>query len=338
MEMDIKSRSGVKARIKDFAIYQPDNYISNEIIESKIKIDSNYLNTEFIEKTFGLESRKFADESTQVSDLAVAAAQIILDRNSDRIDLLIFAAASSDLIEPATANIIQHKLGLSCPCMDVKNACNSMTTAIQVASAYIQSNIASSVLIVNGEKLSEVIQYDCRDNEHFINCMSGFTLSDGGAAVLISNTDGAEIIYQQFSTIGSAWDICTVAGGGSLNFRNPEKYFFESNGKLLREIFAKKVKVFFDSCISDSRIQFEDIDIIITHQVSSSTSTLLAQELGLDESRFINTFSKNGNTAAATVLIALDEARKKNLLNTNSLVLIFGMAAGVSLSFQLIQY
>ncbi len=131
-----------KAAIKDIAIYLPPAIVSNEEIEGKIRLDGKMMEAGFLGKLLGCHTRHFAADNTQVSDLATEAGKKIIGIHKETaIDLLIFAAASSDLTEPATANIIQHKLGLTCPVMDIKNACNSFVSAIHVASAYIEAGI-----------------------------------------------------------------------------------------------------------------------------------------------------------------------------------------------------
>jgi 3-oxoacyl-[acyl-carrier-protein] synthase-3 len=128
------------SRIADIAGYASEWIVPNLEIEKKINATENLIGPGSIERLFGVKERRYANHSDQVSDLAVLAAIQILSRiDRTSIDCLIFAAASSDLIEPATANIIQSKLGLTCAAFDVKNACNSFVTALHVANAFIVS-------------------------------------------------------------------------------------------------------------------------------------------------------------------------------------------------------
>ena len=126
--------------ISAIAGYSPAAVVSNEEIERRVNYQHELLCPGSIERLFGVRERRFAAENEQVSDLAVAAAiKILAFTDPGTIDCLLFAAASSDLIEPATANIIQSKLGLSCFAFDVKNACNSFVTAFHIADALISS-------------------------------------------------------------------------------------------------------------------------------------------------------------------------------------------------------
>ncbi|MEO6692781.1 MAG: hypothetical protein ABIO44_10610, partial [Saprospiraceae bacterium] len=225
--------------ILDVDVYLPENIILNDRIESLINSEKENLAPGSLEKLFGIKERRFANKEMQVSDLASNACRKILQRIECEVDLLIFAAASSDLIEPATANIIQHKLCLSCPVMDIKNACNSVTTAMMVAEAFIRSDKYKNILIANGEKLSDVINFKPQSQEHLIRCLAGYTLGDAGTAILIGESDSKTIIYQELYCNGSYWDLCVVEGGGSLAFRDSEKYYFECQSKELKAAIIK---------------------------------------------------------------------------------------------------
>jgi 3-oxoacyl-(acyl-carrier-protein) synthase III len=339
MELGFKGKIMSKAKIKSVATFLPDNVVHNQEIEGKVKWEGGGIGAGILEKLFGSRTRRVALDGVQVSDIASEAGRKIIEANKDtNIDLLIFAAASSDLIEPATANIIQTKLGLTCPVMDIKNACNSFVTAIQAASAFIESGMHSNVLIVCGEKLSEVINYSPKDSEHLKRCIPGYTLGDAGAAMLIGKDGGSEIIYQKFRSWGEYWQLCTVEGGGSMAYRDYDKYYFQSDSRELYKIFEREGPKFVDECLTEAGWRREDINCVVCHQISSVTTSQISKNMGIEESRFINTFSKYGNTAAATIPLALHEAIVEGKLRKGSKLMLMGLAAGVSLSVQLVEW
>lgn len=324
--------------INNVSSYLPTEVVVNETIEAKIRYDSNEVDIS-LEKIFDIQHRRKADQDQQVSDLAYNAAIHILDEIDHSVDLLIFAAASSDLIEPSTSAIVQHKLGLKCPTMDIKNACNSFTTAIQTASAFIQSEIYTNVLIVNGEKISKVVKFDIPKNENFVECLSAFTLGDAGCAMLVSNQNsGGKLVYQNFFTRGDYWNLCTIRGGGSLALHEMDAYYFRSDSTALKDACLLHGVDFVNQCFKDSGIDKSAIKLVIPHQVSGKMSAVLSSHLGIDESKFMNTFSDYGNTAAASIPLALDTAIQQKRINKGDLVLLLGMAAGISISFQIIKY
>ena len=337
--MDFKGKFMSKAVIKSLAVYLPEDIVYNHHVENKINAQNVSIANGTLEKLFGCHTRRFAPKTLQVSDIACEAAKQILNIEiAHSIELLIFAAASSDLIEPATANIIQTKLGLTCPVMDIKNACNSFVSAIQISTAFIESGMYKNILIVGGEKLSEVINYNPRDNEHLKRCLAGYTLGDAGAAMILGEGNGSKIIYQKFSSWGEYWNLCTVEGGGSMAFRNFDKYYFEGNSTELSSVFRSKLAIFVFECFSETSWTISDIDLVVSHQVSSTTCVQIAEILEISKDKFINTFSMYGNTAAVTIPLALHEAVKDGKLKKGDKIMLLGLAAGISLSVQLVEW
>ena len=137
----------MKGYIAKIASHLPEQQLSNADVAQRINAADVDITGETIDSLIGPCTRRYASATTQASDLAVSAAEKVLrGEQKEDIDLLIFASASADLIEPATANIVQHKLGLNCAAFDIKNACNSVTTAMEVANSLIRHNIPCHAL------------------------------------------------------------------------------------------------------------------------------------------------------------------------------------------------
>lgn len=338
LEMGIKSERMIQAHIADYAVYLPERLVTNQEIEDQIHVDGVPFGKNVLQKLFGSRERYFADDVTQVSDLAARAGAQILSRTKVKVDLLIFAAASSDLIEPATSNIVQQKLGLHCPVMDIKNACNSVTTAMDTASAFIACGRYQNVLIVNGEKLSEVINFNPTNEEHLMSCIPGYSLGDAGAAVLISAHGGSPIHFQHAATWGEYWPLCTVAGGGSQSFRNQASYYFEGKTAGMRDVFNDKGLTYALQILKEQNWHIDDIDCLITHQVSKASVDDVSRTMGIPVEKCINIFELYGNVAAASIPLAIDHAVKNKKLKKGDRLLIVGLAAGISVSIQLITW
>jgi acyl-CoA:acyl-CoA alkyltransferase len=326
----------MKVFIRALDVYLPEQVISNQDIESMIHFNGSRIESGLIGKVFGIHTRRFAGDNIQVSDLACIAAKKILKKQHHQIDLLIFAAASSDLTEPATANIVQTKLGLSCPVMDIKNACNSVVSAIHVASAYIKAGIYRNILIVSGEKLSMVINFKPRDAIHLCQCFSGYSLGDAGAALIVGAENGSEIVYQRFGSWGQYWSLCTVEGGGSMYFRSPEKYYFEGKTREMKDVFLEKGISFINDCFAEAGWTKDEVDCVITHQVAGSIPALIAKGIEMPLEKFTNPFHKFGNTAATSIPLALNDAIEENRIRKGDKVMVLGLAAGISISVQFI--
>jgi acyl-CoA:acyl-CoA alkyltransferase len=328
-----------QAVIKSIAAYLPEQVVYNAQIEDKIHVQNGSIESGILEKLFGGKMRRIAPLDMQVSDLACAAAKKILnERNAPSIDMLIFAAASSDLIEPATANIVQAKLGLNCPVMDVKNACNSFVSAMQVASAFVSSGVYKNILIVGGEKLSEVVNFSPKDQDELKKSLAGYTLGDGGAAIIIGAGEGSKMVFQKFNSWGEHWNLCTVEGGGSMAYRDLNKHYFVAHSAALHKAFGRKILSFVPDCLKEAGWSLKELDLVVAHQVSADITDRISAGLGINPSKFIKTFYKYGNTAAVTVPIALHEAFIEGRLKKGDKVMLLGLAAGISLSVQLIEW
>lgn len=337
--MDTQSEGVMRASIVDVDTYFPNRVVDDKTILERINYNSPSIRNGTLERLIATNDRRHAEEGVQVSDLAACAATKILQRNPDiKPDLLIFAAASSDLIEPATANIIQTKLGLECPVMDIKNACNSFVTSMQVASSFIESGVYRHVLIVNGEKLSEVINYNPTDDEHLIQCISSFSLGDAGAAVLMGARKRARLIFQKFCSWGDNWELSTVKGGGSLAFRDMSQYYFESDSAALNKVMAVRLPDFVSGAFKEAGFRYKDVDHLLTHQTSNTTINKIGKYMGVSSKKWARTYDKYGNIGAATIPVSLTQIIAERKPKEGDLICIIGLAAGISIAVQLIRW
>ena len=167
----------------------------------------------------GVRGVHVRSDGWQTSDLAVAAARRALEQSPGAVDLLVFASASQDLIEPATAHIVAAKLGVAAPVMDVKNACNSLLQGMQVAEALIATGQARRALVVSGEQPSHAVRWRLEGANQFLRAFPGYTMSDGGAAVVLEASDrqGVGLIGSRFAAHSEYWSVGTLPTGGSVN-------------------------------------------------------------------------------------------------------------------------
>ncbi|MFN0037063.1 MAG: 3-oxoacyl-ACP synthase III family protein [Saprospiraceae bacterium] len=326
-----------RAKISELSVYLPERVVSNQELEERVNAHGQMLPPGGLHRLFGIEARRFAALGQQVSDLAVAAAMPIVEKvGASNIGHLIFAAACADLIEPATCNIVQHKLGLHCPAMDIKNACNSFTTALMTASSLIAAGICDNVLVVNGEKLSDSIRFEFENQAQFAQHLAALSFGDAGAAALVSRSDDESGIYfQRFLTKGEHWELCTIKGGGSMYPHDASKTYFEGQTAALKDVLAETARTFFRECLADSDWRASEILHFFTHQVSVGTTRLIAQLTGVAPSAVEEVFSKYGNTAAASIPLAMHQRLQRGEIKKGERFALVGLAAGVSVSVQL---
>lgn len=249
---------------------------------------------------------------------------------------MIFASASSDLIEPATANIVQEKLGLDCPAFDVKNACNSFVTALQIASSFIDSGIHKKILITSGEKLSNSIRFEPEDAEDLKKRLASLSFGDAGSAVMVEGSaNGCGLYLQKFKTVGKHWGLCTIKGGGSMFPFEQDKNYFEGKTSELAKVIITEGYRFLQSCFSEPGWTLSDIDHVITHQVSMKSFEILAANSGFPIHKMIQVCDLYGNIASVSIPLSLHIAEKKGILKHGDKIAIIGLAAGISISIQL---
>lgn len=328
----------LRSKIIAIDSYLPERIVENKILEREINKKNHFIQDGMLERLFGIKERRFAAKDEQVSDLAVKAAQKVLKViDKEKIDFLIFAAACQDLIEPATSNIVQAKLGISCPCMDIKNACNSVVSAIQTADAFIKAGVYKNILIVNGEKPSDAVNLNIKDFEHLRLALASFTLGDAGTAMVISESnDDSGIYHQEFMSEGSLWALCTIQGGGSMHVNDSSKFYFEGQTAKLRDAMLVHSKEFVNNALIKNGWDLDSFDHIFTHQIASHLFKVIADNSGLDESKFTKIFERYGNTVSASIPLSIMEAINTNTIKKGDKIALIGFAAGLSVSVQTI--
>ncbi|MGV9777321.1 3-oxoacyl-ACP synthase III family protein [Streptosporangium sp. NPDC003464] len=290
----------MRARITGVATYLPERTLTSAEVEQRIEGYVPYRGV--VERLTGIRSRHVARDDQQASDLAAEAARKL--DHSDA-DLLIFASASQDMVEPATAHITAAKLGLSCPVFDVKNACNSMLNGIQVAEALILSGAHRKVLVCSGEVPSRAIRWRVRDRAQFVDSFAGYTLSDTGAAVLVTSDLERGIFYRDFSADSTAWAIGTLPGGGSAHPRDPEYSYFRGDGRRLKEAFELTGPDIFHNALKSTGLSWDDFAVVAVHQVALPYLRFLAQVLDIPEEKLVISLPEHGNCASTTLPLQL---------------------------------
>ncbi|WP_030573509.1 3-oxoacyl-ACP synthase III family protein [Streptomyces aureocirculatus] len=337
----------VRARLATAAVHLPSRYRTMEEARTRIARSGSAFvpPVGLLEDLTGVRGVHEKAESEQASDLAVAAATKALESAGCAIgdvDLLLFTACSQDLIEPATAHIVAAKLGATCPALDVKNACNSVLNGIEIASAFIEAGRYGTVLITCGEACTLAARWDVPSYDAFLRAMPGYTISDAGAALLLTATPvtdgGPGILKATFGADSSAWSACTLAAGGTMHHRlnDPEATYLRLNGDLLRDIvldFLPNALEYWGADADDARRSA----FIAFHQTSVAQYHEVIEKLGLPPYRCLPTVAEHGNTASASLPLQLVTAMESNRLERGDTVTLIGLASGLSAGLVLIR-
>ncbi len=318
-----------------------------------------------VSRLTGVRRIHVADDDQQASDLAVAASRKVLDRaglRPDDVDLLIFASATQDMIEPATSHITAAKLGVRAPVMDVKNACNSVLNGIEVAEALIGTGRYRRVLVACGEMPTRGVRWDVPDRSTYAMSAAGYTMSDAGAAVLVEATgarsaDGFEddlaaelaglvepvdrpsgILASVFAAESQHWDVGMLPGGGTVNPRDPERSYFEIDGSRLREAFVAFGPGPVEQALAAAGVTIDDVALIAVHQVAVAYLADVHRALGVPADRTILTVADHGNIASATLPLQLATALESGRLRRGDVVLLLGLAGGISMGAMVVRW
>ncbi|OLT34337.1 3-oxoacyl-ACP synthase [Actinomadura sp. CNU-125] len=326
----------MRARITAVAAHLPARTVTSAEVEARVAAESPGYRPHptIVERMTGIRARHVMRDDEQASDLAVAAARRVLaDRglSPDGVDLLIFGSASQDLVEPATAHIVAAKLGATCPVFDVKNACNSFLNGLQTADALIRTGQHERVLVCTGESPSRAIRWNVRDRAQFVDAFAGYTLSDGGAAMIVEAAPDGGIFYRDFAAVSASWEIGTLPGGGSMHPRDPERTYFSGDGRRLKDAFLAGGTELFTTALEKTGLTWDDFAVVAAHQVTVPYVEVLRAALGIPPEKLVVTLPEHGNVASASLPLQLATAVADGRCGPGDRVALVGLAGGLSL-------
>lgn len=317
--------------------YAPEKILTNEDI-SKIVDTSD----EWIVTRTGIRERRISADNQSTSDLAVEAVKRALamaNMEATQMDFLIVATLTPDMLFPSTACIVQQKLGMRpVPAFDVDAACSGFVYALDVARALLKANPHyRRGVVVGAEKLSTIIDWDDRST-----CV---LFGDGAGAVVLERKEepGHGILGVLCGADGRSAPLIHMPGGGSDRPATAESvqnrlHFLRMNG---REVFKLAVRAMTRSAeeiLQLCNLQLGDIEWVIPHQANQRIIESVAQYLKLPMDRFANNVHAYGNTSAASVPLALDEAVRDGRIKAGDHVLMIAFGAGLTWGATIIEW
>ena len=316
--------------------YTPKKIVTNEDMSKLVDTSDEWIRTRT-----GIRERRFAEINETTSDMAVIAADRAIASakiKKEEIELIIVATMTPDMPFPSTACILQSKMNLpGVTAFDIQAACSGYIYALHLANNMIISGRYKTVLIVGSEKTSSILDFEDRTT-----CV---LFGDGASAAILkyseSETNG--ILHTNTGADGEESELLYQPAGGSAIPASNEsifnrQHFLKMNGK---EIFKRAVRIMENSCndtMNFCKLTHEDINLVIPHQANMRIIESLAKRLEIDIEKFYNNLDLYGNTSAASIGIALDEAVKSNKLKKGDLVLLVAFGAGLTWGSQLIKW
>lgn len=313
----------------------PDRVLTNAELEKLVETSD-----EWITSRTGIKERRIAAENQFTSDLAAGAALKAMARagvTADQIDLIIVATITPDMPFPATACLVQEKIGARrAAAFDLEAACSGFIYALEVGQQFIMSRTYDTVLVIGAEKLSSIVDWKDRNT-----CV---LFGDGaGAAILQNRPDSHGLLTVCMGADGGKAGLLSMPGGGSRCPATPQSldarlHYLRMDGK---ETFKNAVQAMITAgreALQRCDLTVADIHCIIPHQANQRILDAVGDRLGAQPGQVFMNLNKYGNTSAASVAIALDEAVETGRIRRGDLVLLLVFGAGLTWGAAVIEW
>lgn len=315
-----------KVGIIGLGAYLPEKVLTNKDLEKMVDTTD-----EWITSRSGIKERRIARADEATSDMAAEAARRALkDANlkPEEIDLIIVATITPDMFFPATACLVQEKIGAkTCPAFDVSVACSGFIYGIAIAEQFIRSGTYKHALVIAAEKLSAITDWSDRST-----CV---LFGDGAGAAVLGPVEKGGILSVYLGANGKQGDLIKLPAGGS---RIPatkksiedKLHFIKMNGA---ELFKHAVKVMADAALQATAplgLKAEDISLVIPHQANIRILNAVAKRMGLSEDKIYLNIERYGNMSAASSAVALVEAVKEGRIKKGDKILLDAFGGGLS--------
>jgi 3-oxoacyl-[acyl-carrier-protein] synthase-3 len=286
---------------------------------------------DWIVQRTGILERRHAGADVATSDLAIAAAQRCIEQagvNRDEIDLVLLGTYTPDMLMPATASIIQHRLGLRAPAMDLQAACASFIFAMLCGMQFVVTGCSRLALVIGADCNSRVV--DPADRRTFP------LFGDAAGAVLLApGTDNQGLLSYAVGSDGSgAHLLCRPMGGSRLPFsqaaENDGRHFLKMEGRPVFKWAIRMLRETISDTLQAAQMSLDEVDLVIFHQANMRIINSAVEDLGIDPKKVFNNLDRYGNTSSASIPLALDEAFQQGRIHAGSHILFSGFGGGLA--------
>ncbi len=335
--MTAQASSSYRSRIAGTGSYLPEKLLTNADLEKLVDTSDAWI----VERT-GIRQRHIAAPDQAMTDLALIAAQRALEAagtTAQEIDFSLCCTASADQPMPSAACVLQHKLGARpVGALDIAAACSGFVYGLTIADQFVRSGMYKNVLVVGAEVLHRYVNYKERDT-----CI---LFGDGAGAVVVQRAkdDQESKVYSaHLAADGSLGDLFILAAGGSKMPFSQE--VLETNSQYLkmkgREIFKNAVRTMSNLCqeaLDANEMKMDQVDWLIPHQANLRIIDAVGSYFGIPPEKVVVNVQDTGNTSAATIPIALDEAVRDGRIKRGQNVLLTAFGAGLTSGSLLMRY
>ena len=316
----------IAAVVKGVAGYVPPNVLTNADLERMVDTTDDW-----IQQRVGIRERHIVEKGLATSHLATEAAKQVLEKTRTRaedIDLLIVATVTPDMFFPATACLVQNRIGATRAWgFDLSGACSGFLYALTVGAQFIGAGTHKKALVIGSDAMSSIIDYKDRNT-----CV---LFGDGAGAVLLepSSSDSEGILDFQHDIDGSGGEYLFMPGGGSLHPSSEETlkqkmHYVHQDGKQVFKYAVRRMSEIACQLLERNRYSQNDVALVVPHQANLRIIRAMQERLGLDDSKVLINIDRFANTTGGTIPLGLCEAVSQGRLKKGDLVLLVAVGAG----------
>jgi 3-oxoacyl-[acyl-carrier-protein] synthase-3 len=323
----------IYSRISGTGSFLPPRRLTNADLVAELAIQGIESSDDWIVERTGIHARHFVDAGVGSSDLGVEAAKRAIQAagcQASDIDLIIVATSTPDMVFPATAALIQNKLGIAgCPVFDVQAVCSGFIYAMTVADAMIKTGTAKRALVIGAEVFSRILDFKDRTT-----CV---LFGDGAGAVVLEASSTPGILATDIHADGKYSEILCVPGhvsGGAI-LGDP---VLKMDGQAVFKLAVGVLEETARASLSKAGLNDTDIDWLIPHQANIRIMQSTARKLKMPMDKVIVTVDQHGNTSAASIPLALDHGIRSGQITKGQTLLLEGVGGGFTWGSVLLKY
>jgi 3-oxoacyl-[acyl-carrier-protein] synthase-3 len=321
----------IYSRITGTGSYLPEKELSNHDLEKMVDTTD-----EWITERTGIKKRHLAADGQTTCDLAEQAALRAMEmagKTADDIDLIVFATTTPDQVFPSTACLLQKRLGIQgCAAFDIQAVCTGFVYALGVADKFIRTGSARCALVIGAETLSRIVDWKDRTT-----CI---LFGDGAGAVVLEASEEQGILSTHLHADGSYESLLTVPYGVSNGFDKvlSKEAFISMKGNEVFKMAVNTLGRIVDETLEANKLQKTDVDWLIPHQANIRIIQATARKLKMSMDRVVVTVHEHGNTSAASIPLALDEAVRDGRIQKGEMLLMEAFGGGFTWGSALMKF
>jgi 3-oxoacyl-[acyl-carrier-protein] synthase-3 len=326
----------LRAEIKSLATYVPPRLLTNADLERLVDTSNEWI----LQRT-GIHQRHIVDPGVATSDLATEAATTAIEKaglTPNDIDLIIVGTVTPDMLFPSTACLVQHKIGARRAWgFDLSAACSAFTYSVTVGAQMVAGGAARNALVIGADVMSSIIDYTDRST-----CV---LFGDGAGAVVIAPAaeDGFGILDFEHQVDGAGGPaLCMPAGGSRLPASHEtvdqRLHYVKQEGHTVFKFAVTKTGEVCERLLARNKLCAADIDLFVSHQANRRIITSAADRIGLSLDKVVINIDRFGNTTAATIPLALNDAIEQGRLKRGDRLLLASVGAGFTVGAVLVRW